>query len=282
MDSKDTSQTQSDKGTNNSFLKGMAKDYNDTFVGEGVWTHARNIVNNSNDGQLGVVGNEPSTFACIQLPYAGATIIGATHTKDDNWVIFSTNDINSEIGLFDESQCSYKTLVNDPCLAFKKTNLITATNRAKYNCGTLVYWDDGLNPTRSMDIEDIPWVQICTTVNGCTTCVDTTVLNCEKIRIAPHIKHPCINIERGVTAGTLPNGSYQACIAYTINQVKVTDYVGLSEVQGLFTHENVSSSLLITINKIDTTFDEFELVLLTNINAQTNTFCYCLSIYICK
>jgi len=269
MDSKDTSQKQSDKGTNNSFLKGMAKDYNDTFVGEGVWTHARNIVNNSNDGQLGVVGNEPSTFLCIQFPYAGATIIGATHTTDDNWVIFSTNDINSEIGLFDESQCSYKTLVNDPCLAFKKTNLITATNRAKYNCGTLVYWDDGLNPTRSMDIENIPWIQICTTVNGCTTCVDTTVLNCERIRIAPHIVHPCINIERGTTAGTLPNGSYQACIAYTINQLKVTDYLGLSEVQGLFTHENTSSSLIITINNIDTTFDEFELVLLTNINAQT-------------
>ena len=100
MDSKDTSQKQSDRGTNNSFLKGMAKDYNDTFVGEGIWTHARNIVNNSNDGQLGVVGNEPSTFACLQLPYAGATIIGATHTIDDNWVIFSTNDINSELYLF--------------------------------------------------------------------------------------------------------------------------------------------------------------------------------------
>jgi hypothetical protein len=259
----------SSKTTTNTFHKGMMKDYNELFIGEGLYTHARNIVNNSHDGQVGVIGNEPSTLSCIKLPYTGATIIGATHTIDDLWVIFSTNDVASEIGLFDESQCSYKTLVNDPCLGFKKTNLITATNRPKYNCGTLVYWDDGLNPTRSMDIEDIPWIQTCTTVNGCTTCVDTNRLNCEKIRIAPYIKHPCITIERGVTAGTLPNGSYQACIAYTLNQLKISDYVGLSEVQGLFTQDNVSSSLIITINDIDTTFDEFELVLLTNINAQT-------------
>ena len=264
-----TSQKQSSGGTNNSFLKGMAKDYNDTFVGEGVWTHARNAVNNSHDGQLGVIGNEPSTFSCITFPYTGATIIGATHIYDDKWVVFTTNNTDSEIGVFDESACSYKTLVNDSCLNFKTTNLITAASRAKYNCGTLVYWDDGLNPTRSMDIEDIPWVQSCTTLNGCTTCVDTNVLDCEKLRIAPFINHPCINIERGVTAGTLPNGSYQACIAYTINQVRITDYIGLSEVQGLFIHENVSSSLTITINDIDTRFDEFELVLLTNINAQT-------------
>ena len=36
----------------NTFTKGMVKDYNDTFLGEGLWTHARNAVNNSHDGQL--------------------------------------------------------------------------------------------------------------------------------------------------------------------------------------------------------------------------------------
>ncbi len=269
MADKNTPQRQAASAVVNNFLKGMAKDYNDTYVGDGVWTHARNAVNNSHDGQLGVVGNEPATLSCIQLPYANASIIGSTHLQEDQWVIFSTNDITSEIGIFDESDCSYRTVVNAQCLNFKKSNLITATSRAKYDCGILLYWDDGLNPTRTMDIEDVPWVQNCTTVNGCTTCVNTNVLNCEKLRIAPLFNHPCITINRGQTAGTLPNGSYQACVAYTVNQLRVTDYVGLSEVQGLFTHENTSSSLIIDINNIDTRFDEFELVLFTNINAQT-------------
>jgi len=41
---------QNPTSTTNLFNKGMVKDFNDTFVGEGLWTHARNAVNNSHDG----------------------------------------------------------------------------------------------------------------------------------------------------------------------------------------------------------------------------------------
>jgi hypothetical protein len=62
--------------TTNTFTKGMVKDFNDTFIGEGLWTHARNAVNNSHDGQIGVIGNEPANLFCVQLPY---TVIGCIH-----------------------------------------------------------------------------------------------------------------------------------------------------------------------------------------------------------
>jgi len=39
------------------FSKGMIKDLNDTYTGEGTWTHARNAVNNSKQGDVGVLGN---------------------------------------------------------------------------------------------------------------------------------------------------------------------------------------------------------------------------------
>ena len=45
--------TQNPTSNTNLFNKGMVKDFNDTFVGEGLWTHARNAVNNSHDGQIG-------------------------------------------------------------------------------------------------------------------------------------------------------------------------------------------------------------------------------------
>ena len=250
----------------NTFSKGMLKDYNETFVGEGLYTHARNTVNNNHDGNVGVIGNEPSNLFCVTLPY---TMIGCIHLTDDQWVIYTTDDVHSEIGIFDESACTYKKVVNSDCLNFKRSNLITGAYRKRYDCERLIYWDDGLNPTRTMDLDKVPYTYTIVTTNGCETKVYTNQLDCEAIRMAPLMNHPCIRLEKGVVAGTLPNGSYQVCIAYTINQVKVSDYIGLSEVQSLWTWDNVSSSLSVIIENIDQRFDEFELVVVSNINGNT-------------
>jgi hypothetical protein len=234
----------------------MVKDYNETFVGEGLYTHARNAVNNSYEGNVGVIGNEPSNLFCVKLPY---TLIGCIPMQDDQWAIFTTNDVDSEIGIFDESDCKYTTLVKSKCLGFKRTNLITGVFRQKYDCEKVLYWDDGLNPTRTLNIDEVPFIFTEEVVNGCVEKIYTNQLDCESLRLVPLIKQPCIELLKGTAAGTLPNGSYQACIAYTINQVKVTDYIGLTEVQSLFTHTNVSSSLLVKIKEIDSDrFDEFE------------------------
>jgi hypothetical protein len=259
-------QSQNPGAVTNSFTKGMVKDYNETFIGEGLWTHARNLVNNSHDGHVGVVGNEPANLSCVTLPY---TLIGSVHLTDDLWAIFTTDDVNSEIGLFDESQCSYTKKVNDPCLGFKRTNLITGISRKRYDCERPVYWSDGLNPDRFIDLENPPYKYTDSIVNDCVVRTYSTNLDCEKIRIAALINHPCLKLEKGRAAGTLPNGSYQVCVAYTINQVRITDYMGLTEVQSLFDHDNVSSALEITVLSVDQNFDEFELVIVAQINNQT-------------
>jgi hypothetical protein len=408
-------ESQNPGATTNTFNKGMVKDYNETFVGEGLYTHARNAVNNSHDGQVGVIGNEPANLYCATLPY---TLIGTVHLGDDQWAVFTTDDLNSEIGIFDESACSYTKIINDPCLNFKRTNLITGVSRSRFDCDTLLYWDDGLNPTRVLNINDIPYVCTDSTVNtaqqpfkykligatcpaktarttiiykdinyvsqtkylvdgevfeflsfdkasdmqvttqscvaepcythiinitiptagrtayelcltdqqayeqqfpggvldaltvisrkldnngnsipcgcisqsttttpyslndvtvisptsngiGCTTPICSDRLDCEKIRLASIVKHPCVSLQKGKGAGTLANGSYQVALAYTVDQVKVTDYFGLSEVQSLFSHQNLSGSLEVTITDIDKNFDEFELIVISNINQQT-------------
>ena len=263
--------------TTNSFNKGMLKDYNETFVGEGLYTHARNAVNSSHDGQVGVIGNEPSNLHCVDLPY---TMIGCIHLTDDRWVIFTTDDTNSEIGIFDESDCTYEPLkspdgnkIDFTCLNLKKTNLITGVSRKRFDCDRMIYFDDGLNPTRVLNVDKVPVVKSCVTTAGCTICTEIvvggfTTLDCEEIRIAPYISHPCIKIKKGEVSGTLPNGSYQACIGYLIDGVRIGDYLGLTDVQSVFTHDNVGSSLQIDITNIDTDYNEFELVILSNINAQ--------------
>jgi len=257
---------QNPQATTNTFSKGMLKDYNETFVGEGLYTHARNAVNNSHDGQVGVIGNEPSNLFCVTLPY---TMIGCIHLFEDQWAVFTTDDVSSEIGIFDESACSYTKVVNASCLNFKTSHPITGAYRYRYDCERIVYWDDALNPTRTMDLDNPPFKYTDRVVAGCVQRTYSTDLNCEAIRLAAIIKYPCLKLAKSPTAGSLPNGSYQVCIGYTINRVRVTDYIGLSEVQSLFTHENTSSALIVNITEIDQTFDEFELVVVSNINQQT-------------
>ena len=260
---------QQNPGVNtNSFSKGMMKDLNESFIPDGIWTHARNAVNNSYDGQSGVIGNEPANLHCITLPY---TLIGCVHVSDDQWALFTTDDINSEIGIFDESDCTYRKVINDSCLNFRRTNLITGVFRRRYDCERIVYFDDGLNPTRFIDIDNPPLKTEVSIVNSCKVekVLDPPQLDCEKIRIIPFVKHPCINLKKGSGSGSLLNGSYQVCIAYTINQVRVTDYIGLSEVQSLFVHANLGSSLEVEVLDIDKNFDEFELVVFAHLNAST-------------
>lgn len=261
-------QSQNPGAVTNTFTKGMVKDMNETFVGEGLWTHARNAVNNSHDGQMGVIGNEPANLRCVTLPY---TLIGVIHLTDDQWVVFTTNDVDSEIGVFDESACSYRRIVNDRCLNFKTTHLITGASRRKFDCNRLVYWSDGLNPDRYMDINEPPFKFTESVVNDCVvrTILEPRQLDCEQIRLAPLITQPCLVLKKGSGSGTLANGSYQAMIAYTINGARVTDYMGLTEVQSVWSHQNLTGSLEIQITQIDKTFDEFELIVISVINQQT-------------
>jgi len=259
-------QQQNPGAVSNSFTKGMAKDYNDTFIGEGLWSHARNAVNNSHDGQVGVIGNEPANLHCVTLPY---TLIGAVLLTDDRWAIFTTNDVDSEIGIFDESQCTYTKVVNDKCLNFKRTHLISGISRRRYDCERPVYWVDGLNPDRFIDLDNPPFKYTEKIVDGCIQRTFTNELDCERLRLASYIKHPCLQLVKGKVAGSLLNGSYQVAIAYTINGSRVSDYIGLSEVQSVFTHENNNSSLELKITEIDKTFDTFDLVLLARVNEQT-------------
>ena len=247
----------------NSFIKGMNKDITQSMEPDQSWWHARNAANNSTDGDLGVIGNEPSNLQCGVIPY---TIIGAIHRFGDEWIVFSTDDINSEIGRFDDSECKYTSLVNDPCLAFNRKHLITGAAKENFDCTWSVYWDDANNPSRHLNIDDIPWKQYISSAAGDPCIVYSDIepkqLNCEKIRLAPLLDTPCVSLEKSVDGGMITNGSYQAFVAYTENEQRVTDYIGISNVQSLWSHQGSGGSLNVSVTNLDTDYDYYELVLL--------------------
>ena len=260
-----------------SFDKSLVEDVNDFHLPQNVWTQARNVINNSKSGDLGKLGNEPGNQFCARAPY---TIIGGIHLEKGKWEIFSTNNTDSEIGVFDEETCSYITLVNDKCLNFNTNNLIIGVAKPNGDCAIDTYWEDGRrNPSRTLTVnmsnpydQYVPWV--CADIDPSPTCVDCQPifplqLDCDKIRLAPLIKMPCLRVEKGVNGGTLLNGSYFVVAAYTVNQLRITDYSTPSNVQSLFEHENVASSLDIFVDFTDDRFDEYELVLVSTVNQQT-------------
>jgi hypothetical protein len=129
-----------------SFSKGMNKDSDPSFVSDGMWTHARNAVNNTDEGNLGSLSNEQSNFLCAT---AGSTmpaiavkkyIIGIIQLFSDKWIIFTAghgvqgNSISSEIGLLETDSCTYRPIVQDKCLNLDKRFLVSGSSREKEDC----------------------------------------------------------------------------------------------------------------------------------------------------
>ena len=151
--------------SSNSFVKGLNKDSDPSFIQEGMWTHARNAVNNTAEGDLGTLSNEESNALCAT---AGQTmsgfkyIIGLIHLFSDKWVVytaahateFTTTSIDSEIGLFESDSCRYRPIVQDACLNLNRYKLISGASKEINDCTWQVYWADGFNPDRYLNIGD--------------------------------------------------------------------------------------------------------------------------------
>ena len=283
------------------FDKSLNEDVNDFHLPANEWTQARNAINNSITGDLGKLGNEPANLECVSAPYP---IIGFIHIIEDKWAVYSTDGTNSAIGLFIESNCgtalpAYQKIVDDTCLGFKLENLIIGVSRPTSTCTFKLYWDDGINPSRNMEIDvetpsrnlytdvntTVPYIQLCYDDNfpksggipyppppydptGCIFCDNTPALDCNKLRLALFIDPICPRVEKGIGGGNLLNGSYFVAMAYAVNGQKLGDWY-VSNVQGLFDHNNSATSLDVFIDSVDPDFDELIIAVGLVVNAQT-------------
>lgn len=273
-----------------SFTKGLVRDFDENFDPESSWPYARNASNNSKEGDVGVLGNEPSNYLCGTAPY---TVIGRVHLFNAYWAIFSTDDTDSEIGIYDESLCSYRTVVNQRCLNFKKLNLVTGVAKENFDCNWAVYFADGRNVDRYINLGNpdlwpdtmymgnnyyqnqvlwpgVQWIKDCKDVNDCTICDLVNQLDCDQIRINKLIKTPCVKLSATEGGGNLANGSYVAFVAYLENGQKYGDYTSPSNVQSIFDHDNLGGAITADVSNLENeSFTEFELVIAATINGQT-------------
>ena len=252
----------------NAFTKGMVKDYTELYISDGLWTNAVNAVNNAHNGETGSIGNEQSNKFCASAPYE---VIGLVHKSGPEWVVFSTDGLNSEIGILNETQCTYTKVVNDKCLSFHRTHLITGVCKQNYDCTYSVYFQDNKNPDRVLNLDRVPY-KIIGDSNPDPDCYVpeySDELDCEKLRLHPLVTQPCVNISKSQGSGQLNNGSYLATIAYSENGIRLTDYAIPSVPQGLWDHTGIGGSLDVKLSNLDQDFNEFELVIISVVNQQT-------------
>lgn len=296
------------------FLKGLTRDTDPSFIQDGMWVYARNAVNNTQEGDLGTLSNEQSNALCsavgtdISVPY-NPVIIGAISMFAGKWMIFTAiydgqNDkvLTSEIGLFEEELCRYRPIVRDKCLLFNKFNLISGAAREKEDCTWQVYWADGKNPDRYINIGDpqtwpaddyiwqggldgtstvnyysngidkllwpgVAWEEACAITEGnCKVCKPLNDLNCDAIRLATLVDTPCIDVRPSSQQGTIENGSYAFAIAYTINRQIVTNFFSLSYIQPIYNEVDERGAIELTVDADTEHFDEFVLVVARFIN----------------
>lgn len=250
---------------NNVPTKGLFLDYSYPNESKEIWTYARNVAINSQLGQIIEIQNEPANKFCCSFPYS---FLGSIRLKDNKHIIFTTDNIDSEIGIFKEEDCSYTTLINDKCLGFKLTNPIFGTSKENYDITETIYWVDGqLNDMRYLNLSKIPYKSFQSN-DDCKTLNYTNQLDCEALSFTRKMKIPCIYKESG-DFGSLKNGTYQLAIAYSQNFQRFTDYFSKTAPIQIFSKSNSGGSLTVEITDLDKNFDNYQLLLISTIENQT-------------
>jgi len=233
----------SDASTNVTGKAALITDLNSSFVSQEQYTHARNAVRNSKEGDLGAIGNEPSNLHCFGTTFK---IIGTIPLPGDDILIFSSNGGNaSEIGIGNDTLCSYRTLTTLDCLNFSPDFPVIGEAKEDFQRGIVVTFTDKLNPVRRIELKGIE-----------------DITDCDNMLLFKKILQPCIEVKKG-QLGNMPNGTYSVAIAYVVDNQVFSDWYALTNRVTL--HSDIgTNSLEVKISNLDTEFDQFALLVVGN------------------
>ena len=193
------------KGSNinvnyNAAQTGMDMDKTLGQIPKGKLTYALNANIENFDSNSVNYQNEEGNELCLQFP-SGYQLIGKHYIQEKAKHIFflvnPTTDA-SEIGYMVNNDCVYHSLLNNVCLNFDVQHPVQKVVHRITNCTTELYWADGINPRRFLDIENIP----------------TSGDICNNLKVQPNFNIPQLDVTEVVTGGELTAGTYQFAIQY--------------------------------------------------------------------
>lgn len=214
----------------------LITDLNASYLNKESYSHARNAVRNSKEGDIGTLGNEPSPVLCFSTTYK---IIGSVQLANDEVMYFSGDGTNSEIGIGNNKTCEYRIISSLPCWNFNPDFPITGQSRKDFQSGTVVTFTDKFNPVRRIRLDEL-----------------TPVTTCEEIQLFKNIDIPCITIEKG-QVGNMPDGMYSVAMAYVVDNQVFSDWFSITNRIPL--SNQGANSLMVNITGLDTEFSHYAL-----------------------
>lgn len=221
--------------------------------------------------------NEPSNEFCLNFP-SGYQLIGEHFINEQNKHIFflvNSETGGSEIGYMDNNDCIYHTYINAPCLNFSINYPIHKAVHKITNCTTEIYWTDGFNPRRFLDLTNLPYK----IKPGTDVCDNETIpeVDCNKIKVQPNFNVPQLSITDVISGGNLLAGTYQFAIQYCdsvgspfTSYYSVTNPTPIYDPQITTLNFNypVGRSIVVNIQNIDITgyYQYFNLAVIKTIN----------------
>ena len=256
---------------------GLNMDQTLNQIKPGTLTYALNATLENFDASSVNYQNEQGNEFCLQFP-SGYSLIGTYFINEKNKHIFFLVNSNigmSQIGYMDNNDCIYHVLVEAACLNFNVNHPIHKVVHKIANCRTEIYWTDGLNSRRYLDIENIPYLPTFNSDPCDPTFTDQ--LDCNQLKIQPNFLIPELEVTNIYNGGDLTSGTYQFAIQYSdASGNPYTSYYSITnptpiadsnEVSAIFDYK-VGKSIEITINNLDTSglYTYYNIAVIATIN----------------
>ena len=267
----------------NNATTGLNLDQTLNQIPKGKLTYALNAAVENFDANSVNYQNEPGNELCVTFP-SGFVLIGTHFIQErSKHVFFITNPETgaSEIGYMDNNDCIYRTYVSAPCLNFNINHPIHKAVHRITECTTEVYWTDGINPRRYIDLnpENLPYVLI----GGTPACdpVYSNEIDCNGLNVQPDFVIPQLDVTRITTGGDLQAGTYQFAIQYSdpagnpfTSYYSVTNPTPIADPSITTVNFNyqVGRSIELTVSNLDNTglYDYFNVAVIRTVNAITS------------
>ena len=266
----------------NNATVGLNQDQTLNQIKKGTLTYALNAAVENFDASSINYQNEVGNELCLNFP--NDYVLIGTHfiVEKNKHIFFMTNPTTgaSEIGYMDNEDCTYHTLVSAPCLNFDVNHPIHKAVHKITNCTTEIYWTDGYNPRRYLDIDNIPRIL----ESGSPLCGAVYIpdsLDCNALKIQPNFSIPQVSIDKVTSSGNLIAGTYQFAVQYSdaagnpyTSYYSVTNPTPIADIYITNPNYNypVGKSIVINVDNLDTTgfFNYFNVAVIRTINGASN------------
>ena len=267
MAGEETTNQQSNINVNyNAAQTGLDMDHTLGQVPKGKLTYALNANIENFDSNSVNYQNEEGNELCLTFP-EGYQVIGKHYIQEKfKHIFFLVNPTTggSEIGYMVNNDCVYHSLLNNSCLNFNVNYPIHKCVHRITNCTTEIYWTDGLNERRFLDIDSVPTGDVC-----------------NKLKIQPNFNIPQLDVKEVLNGGDLKAGTYQFAIQYCDAQgfgytsyYSITNPLSIANIDIATPNFDypVNKSIVLDIANLETAgyFTYFNLAVVKTINSITS------------